>query len=680
MAFSIGKMLSRINYFKKDEDCASSEETSKKRRHTNSSSSGEMPLSLDVDKPEPDSTSIACATSLKLPDSVKTFGSKKGSLSDTDLLKLEEGTILEKGKPKKSKKLKLDIKKANRSMSEALNKTTHKPNENIENTPTHISLSCRSSQIFCERLRDFELNQSFDIFDAMSEGRPDTPEETDNFDIESLSDGDSDTSLSNEEDKADIKMCRKVEEVYNSTTSIEENRIVPSATPESFGDVELDKNEDERTALLLSYQMKLEKAERFLKKLLTEFQFHIEFSKIFHCKSVVTALPGSDITNLPKTLGEITYVDMMDRGELQGGSWDIVIEKEDNLTKLKLKKQLLSMKQHIEEFIESNFNRGSLNQSHKSQETTLDIVEQTNNFFSHNQKRITCDGEKNRQKTPKRLRFNKKKNIRYNDYPDLKQALQNLFGLDSEHEDENNESAKDVEAVFTSTDDNNLSKCTCTCQYHRMSTPMSDQSDSGLTTKTGDDRSLSQSITSSIGNFTLDSTTLSAYSESLDQIISYNSFEDTSLFSTMLQKAAIERITFYVQVHSMQLRCESNEHDFETKNVIIFFCPACSTSETEEHGVLKHILSQKHCEKIHFLYKTAYIKKCFASGKEIQPSTVLNPMTMYRDVNKIVCFGDAMYACSLCFENLIVGESVLMAHCGDSEHQQRRDRLSEVLE
>lgn len=664
-------MLSKINYFKGPEE---EEGSSKKRRHTNSTtSSGEIPTSSTIDKAEPDSTSVSCATSQNLPDSVKSFTSKKGSLSETDLFKLDGGS--KKGK-RRSKKLKLDINKANQSMSEGIDKTSENSTGNVENTPTHLSLNCKSSEAFYERLRDFELNQSFDIFDAMSEGRPETPEEMENLEIESLSEhSDSDTSISNVEDKTDIKMCRKVEPVDGA--SFEENRLVRSTTPESFGDFEMDRNEEERRTLLLSYQMKLEKMESFLKQLLTEFQFHIEVSKIFHCKSVVSTLPGSDVSNLPKILGEITHIETLERNE-SPGSWNIVIEKEDTLTKFKLKKQLLSLKHHIDEFV----NAYLVHDTRESceEQTEDDSVTKTQKFPRCNQKNIKLHSNKTKRDTPKRLRVNnKKKHRRYNDYPDLKEVLHNLFALDTE-QDGHRRSDNNITDSLESTPGRDFSKCTCQCRQHQTSSPISSQTDSGLITKTGDDRSGSESITSSIGNFTLDTSTLTAYSESLDQIISYSSFQDTSLYSTMLQKAAIERITFYVQVHSIQLKCEVNEGDFESKNVITFYCPACLSSETDEQELLKHILSQKHGEKIHFLYKTAYIKKCFASGKEIQPSTVLNPMTMYRDENKIVCFGDAMYACSLCFENLIVGESVLMAHCAETEHSERKDKLVEVLE
>ncbi|KOB71205.1 Uncharacterized protein OBRU01_14167 [Operophtera brumata] len=418
-----------------------------------------------------------------------------------------------------------------------------------------------------------------------------------------LKHSDTDISIaSNVDDKAAIKMCRKVDLEAGTAP-------ISSVTPESFADVEVDKNEEERITLLVNYQMKFDQMESFLKKLLTEFQFHIEVSKVFNGKSIVTAVPGANVTTIPKSLGEVMYVDLQ-RGV--SPAWNIIMEKEDSNTKSKLKTQLLSMRQTIDNFVGTYLNEPKSHQI-------------------------------------KRNKLNDKKRIKHFDFPDLRDAMLNLF------HDDFNSSIDDLD---------------CSCRCHSV--------DSGLISKSEKDSN--HSITSSIGNFSLDSTTLSAYSESLDQVISYNSFHDTSLYSTLLQRAAIERITFYIQVHSIQLKCESPNELNDSKNVITFYCSACNITEFEENGLLKHILSPSHCEKIHFVYKTAYVKKCISAGKEIQPSTVLNPMTMYRDENKIVCFGDALYACSLCFENLIVGESVLMAHCHVGEHVDRRERLAEIFE
>ncbi|XP_050360099.1 uncharacterized protein LOC126779936 [Nymphalis io] len=633
MAFSFRKMLSNINYFKKTEDNREnvlSDSNLKRRRHTYVS---DEPIIINFESTEPDSTSKLCTSSLKLPESVKNFAAKKGSLSDTDLLTLSTESPLRE-KRRKCKKLKLDIKKASHSM----NHLSEDSFNNVENTPKHVLLECKSSDVFSERFRGFDFNKSFDLIDALSDDQPSSPFEED-IDIDSLSEQ-SDSDLSVHTNKSSIKMCRKV----TGSQSSDENHLVPSSSLESFGDVELDKNEEERAQLLLNYQIKLNKIECFLRKFFNDLQFHIEISKLFYSKSIVTALPGSDISNISENKDHLYSKN--DRGPSPLG-WNIVEEKEDNENKLKLKKQLLSMKSSIEDFVriylQSNIESNKL----------------------LNYKSITLDTKKLKQKYLKRQNTSHKKRIKHFDFPDLREALINLF------------STEDVQANNTENTSysDDLDTCKCICKCHQPSSPTS-QTDSGLTTKTSEG---STSITSSIGNFSLDSSTLTAYSESLDQIVSYNSFQDTSLYNTFLQKAAIERITFYVQVHSIQLNSESTELDLESKNVITFHCPSCKDTHNDENSLLRHILSQSHCEKIHFIYKTAYIKKCMSAGKEIQPSTVLNSMRMYRDVNKIVCFGDAIYACSLCFENLIVGESVLMAHCSDPQHVGRREKLEDIV-
>ncbi|CAG9790665.1 unnamed protein product [Diatraea saccharalis] len=637
MAFSFRRMWSNINYFKKSEDDAPIDpDEEHKKTYVPSRDS----KNIDFERTEPDSTSKQCATSLKLPDSVKNFAAKKCSLSDTDALSINIDMPTKKEK-RKSKKLKLDIKKCNTSVSDVDNSSN-----NVENTPKHILLDSENTDLFSHHFKGIDLNNSFDIFDVISDSSSICEEEE--LDIESLSDK-SETDISLESDnKEEIKMCRKVE-VFSD---MPDNQIVRSTTPESFGDVEVDRNEEERISLLWSYQMKLEKLDCLLKKLLTEFKFHIEVSKVFNCRSVVTPLPGTNVSKIPKMLGEVMLMDDVSRGVSPAGSWNIIMEQEDDKSKIKLRSQLQSMKHYIDNFTNMYLQRNQLTkhkqQASGSSSTTLDLY---------------------KGKREKRLRISNKKKYKHFDFPDLRDAMINLFNLDSE--DSNADYTKSIDY-----DEADTSKCDCRCRLHRSP---SIQTDSGLTTK-NDGSMSSQSITSSIGNFSLDSSTLSAYSESLDLIVSYNSFHDTSLYSTLLQKAAIERITFYVQVHSIQLKCEQSEQEFESKNVITFFCPACNTIESEENGLLKHILSQAHCEKIHFLYKTAYIKKCVSTGKEIMPSTVLNPMKMYRDDNKIVCFGDAMYACSLCFENLIVGESVLMAHCAEPEHVERKEKLNELLD
>lgn len=619
MAFSLRKIISNITYFKTpEEEVGKSRDDIQRGSHRQSTQiSGDNMEFINFERIEPDSTSKQCATSLKLPVSVKNFAAKKGSLSDTDLL---TQNVENKNKEKRRlKKLKLDIVKANQSFD-----GNGDESDNVENTPKHVLLECRSSEVFSERLKKFDFNKSFNIFDSMSDDL--SSYDDDDLDIESLSD----TDISVEDDKANIQMCRKV-----GTESQSDEDSAPSATPESFGDVEVDKNEDERISLLLNYQLRIEKMDCLLKKLLSEFQFHIEVSKIFQSKSIITTLPGTNISHIPKLLGDVTYFENL-RTISPSGSWNIIVEKEDHVTKNKIKKQLSSMKRAIDEFTKTYLKEEP--QKYK-----------VSKILSKNRK-ITLDVTRQ-----KHARISNKKKIKHFDFPDLRDAFINLFA--------DTDNVKNITNLESDT-----SKCHCNC--HQSIT------DSGLTSKSEDQSVL---ITSSIGNFSLDSTTLSAYSESLDQIISYCSFQDMSLYSTLLQKPAIERITFYVQVHSIQLKCEPN-NEYESKNVITFYCPACLTTETEENGLLRHILSQAHCEKLHFSYKTAYIKKCVEMGKEIQPSTVLNPMKMYRDDNKIVCFGDAMYACSLCFENLIVGESVLMAHCSDSDHIERREKLNEIFE
>ncbi|XP_047543023.1 uncharacterized protein LOC125075340 [Vanessa atalanta] len=631
MAFSFRKMLSNINYFKKSEDNTEnvlSDTNLKRRRHTYVS---DEPIIINFESTEPDSTSKQCTSSLKLPESVKNFAAKKGSLSDTDLLTLSVEAPLRE-KRRKCKKLKLDVKKASHSM----NHLSEDSFNNVENTPKHVLLECKSSDVFSERFRGFDFNKSFDLIDAISDDQPSSPFVED-IDIESLSEQ-SDSDVSVHTNKSSIKMCRKVTDSQSS----DENQLVPSTSLESFGDVELDKNEEERVQLLLNYQIKLDKIESFLRKLFNDFQFHIEVSKLFYSKSIVTALSGTDGSNISKN-SEHLY-NKNDRGPSPIG-WNIVMEREDDDVKMKLKKQLLSMKSIIEDFVR------------------IYLQSNTESNKLGNYKSITFNTKKH--SVSKRQNVSNKKRIKHFDFPDLREAMINLFSMDDVH-------TNNIDNTSYS-DDSDTCKCLCKC--HQPSSPSS-QTDSGLTTKTSDG---SSSITSSIGNFSLDSSTLTAYSESLDQIVSYNSFQDTSLYNTLLQKAAIERITFYVEVHSIQLNCELTDSDIESKNIITFYCPSCKDTHNDENSLLRHILSQTHCEKIHFIYKTAYIKKCMSAGKEIQPSTVLNSMRMYRDENKIVCFGDAVYACSLCFENLIVGESVLMAHCSDPQHVDRREKLEDIV-
>ncbi|KAH9635898.1 hypothetical protein HF086_002458 [Spodoptera exigua] len=614
-------MFSNISYFSKSGEQSNSNEYPVRENVANTSTKAESSQNIDFQSIEPDSTSKPHATSLKLPTSVKNFAAKKGSLSDTDLLSINE--VSTKGRKLKSRSLKIDIKKASRSMNESLYQGDR---QHIENTPTHISLDCQSADIFSQRFKQLNFSQSFE-FDISTES-------DEELDIESLSDC-SDTDLSGKEDKkSKVKMCRKVD-----TTS--DNQLVRSGTPESFGDVELERNEEERVSLLLSYQMKLEKIECVLRKLLSEFQFHIEVAKIFTCRSFVTMIPGTDLSQIPKMLGQVTYIDNGNR-DSPVESWNFVMDKEDEETKHKFRKQILTLRHSLDTFV------GNYLQEEKAQPKA--IFRRSITFDLHKGKRLHKTG-----------RISNKKRIKHFDFPDYRDAFLNLF-KETEFDE--------TDTHLDHSSDGSDHKCSCQCHNHSIS-----QSDSGLVTK---ENLTNQSITSSIGNFSLDSTTLSAFSESLDQVISYNSFEDSTLFSTLQQKPAIERITFYVQVHSIQIRSDS-END-ECKNAITFFCPACSITEVEEDGLLKHILNQTHCEKIHFLYKSVYIKKCMAAGKEIQPSTVLNPMTMYRDDNKIVCFGDAVYACSLCFENPIVGESILMAHCSDETHADRREKMYEIFD
>jgi hypothetical protein len=632
MAFSLRRMLSNITYFKKpgeDEEEPESSTSGNTYVHFDDSQS------VSFERAEADSTSLQC-TNVKNPKTE----SQKGSLSDTDLLTINTN-IPKRGK-KKNKKLKLDI-KCSQSMSEGIDQTA----SNVENTPKHVLLDSKSADLFSQHFRGFDFNHSFDIFDGMSDlsDTPLCPEES--LDIESLSD--TDISLESYDVKDKIKMCRKVE----PESEIPDNPILTSVTPESFGDVEVEKNEEERISLLLNYQTKLEKLDCMLKKLLTEFKFNIDVSKVFHCRSVVTKLPLSNFPQIPE-LDDVTLKDSLNTGLSRSGSWNFIAENEDDEAKLKVRNQLLLMRNDIDDFIQVYLDKGNVGKCKK--------------LMYRNHRSGTFDIHKGKRQ--KRLHVSIKKKYKHFDYPDIRDAMINLFEPETVISSFNGNDTH----ILSEYDEGEDAKCVCRCQLHRTSSP---QNDSGVTTK--DDLS-SQSITSSIGNFSLDSSTLTAYSESLDLIVSYNSFQDASLYTTLLQKAAIERITFYVQVHSIQLKCEQSEQEFETKNIITFHCPSCKSVENEENNLLKHILSQSHCEKIHFIYKTAYINKCVSSGKEIMPSTVLNPMTMYRDDNKIVCFGDAMYACSLCFENVIVGESVLMAHCMAAEHVERRDKLYDILD
>lgn len=597
MAFSFRKIISNINYFKKSEDDESTanddfvDPNSDVRRNTDNFVSEDAEI-VELERTEPDSTS----KQMHIENDTPLVFASKGSPSDTDLTKSG------KTSKRRSKKLKLDIHKANQSLDDS-SKTDSQSDDitsdDAENTPKHIFSESKSAEAFSERVRLFDFSTSFNV-DSDNQS---TQSEDD--DIKSLPESDDDISIASQETEGEIKMCRKVDE------TLDDSRVIPSATPESFGDVEMCKNEEDRLTLLSNYQMKFDKIDSFLNKLLTEFQFHIEVSKIFNSWSIEQ-----------DNFGELKCIDKENKCELNSNKWDMIIEKEDSVTKNKLKNKLLTIKDTIEQFVNTN--------------------------LKHQGKKFQSVPKVHMQTASKM-----KKKLKHYDFPDYREALINLFSPNTEQETLANITMEE--------------KCHCNC--HDIS-----QTDSGVTKS--EERSMS--ITSSIGNFSLDSSTLTAYSESLDQIISYNSFQDTSLYSTLLQKAAIERITFYVQVHSIQLKSESSD-DYESKNKIFFHCPSCNATEDDENNLLKHILSQYHCEKLHFLYKTAYIKKCVQSGKEIQPSTVLNPMKLYRDDNKVVCFGDAMYACSLCFVNLIIGESILMAHCMEVEHIERRERLSEIL-
>ncbi|XP_045783170.1 uncharacterized protein LOC123879489 [Maniola jurtina] len=613
MAFSLRKMFSNITYFKKSEN----PEHSKIRRDTYVV---DEPFVIHYEATEPDSTSRQC-TSLNLPDTVKNFAAKKGSLSDTDLLKSTENPI----RKRKSKKLKVNIEKAT---SHSMNTLSY--DSNVENTPKHVHLECKSSDAFSEKFRSLDFNKSFHLIDAMSDDPSSSPFEEE-FEIESLS-GHSDSDISVLSNKSSIKMCRKITESQSS----DDKHIAPSVSIESFSDIELDKNEEERVRLLVDYETKLEKLELFMKKLLSEFQFHIEVSKVFNSRSA--CIPGK-AENIPQMLHEFMY-NSTNKPSLSD-SWNVILEKEDNVTKYKVKKHLLSMKQFIDEFVRLNLQNSENSDADSKQSRPV---------------------KKCKRYVPKHVRISHKKKMKHFDFPDLREAMLNLFN--------ENVTPHDSTTDISSSDESDMSKCTCKCH----STSSETESESSPSTN-----DQSTSITSSIGNFTLDMSELTAYSESLDRIVSYNSFQDTSLYNTLLQKAAIERISFYVQVHSIQLKSEEVNQDGDMKSTLTFHCPSCKDVQTEENGLLRHILSPLHCEKIHFLYKTAYIKKCVAAGKEIQPSTVLNPMTMYRDDNKIVCFGDALYACTLCFENLIVGEYVLMKHCCEPQHIERKEKLADII-
>ncbi|XP_023953082.1 uncharacterized protein LOC112056832 [Bicyclus anynana] len=613
MAFSLRKMFSNITYFKKPDE--SSDHNTRRNMYA-----VDEPFIVNYDNTEPDSTSRQC-TSLNLPETVRNFADKKCSLSDTDLLNTKFQTSIRK--KRKCKKLKLDIKKASQSMNELTE------DGNVENTPKHVHLEPKSSDIFSEKFRTLDFNKTFNLIDAMSEDCQSSSPFEEDFDIESLTEhSDSDTSAPT--NKSPVKMCRKVTESQCS----DDDQIAPSLSIESFTDIELEKDEDERMKLLVNYQSKLEKLECFTKKLLKEFQFHIEVSKVFNSRSSAP----SNIENIPKMLNKFMYTNSNMNTPNLSDSWNVILDKEDNETKDKVKKHLLSMKRFIDEFVCLNLQNA-----------------ENSDAESKTQSRPV---KKCQRYVPRHL--SRKKKIKHFDFPDLREAMLNLFNID-------NSTTQDITTDLSSSDESDMSKCVCKC--HNTSS----ETDSGATSTVNDQ---SMSITSSIGNFTLDISELTAYSESLDHIVSCSSFEDTSFYATLLQKSAIERISFYIQVHSIQLKSEPDE--FQTKNTLTFHCPPCKDVQIEEKGLLKHILSQSHCEKIHFLYKTAYIKKCVAAGKEIQPSTVLNPMTMYRDENKIVCFGDALYACSLCFENLIVGESILMTHCCEPQHIERKERLAEM--
>ncbi|XP_041983763.1 uncharacterized protein LOC121736551 [Aricia agestis] len=595
MAFAIRRMFSNITYFKKTENPSNNDTPDV---DPPSRASNEEPIMINYDHAEPDSTSRH-SRSLKLPESLKNYAAKKGSLSDTDILNINV-EFKPREKRKKCKKLKVDIKKASHSM-DRLN--------NQENTPKHILLECKSSEIFTEKFKGFDFDKSFDLYESTSE------EHISLFDDELGSFSEQSDSEMSVPSKLPVKMCRKVE-ITDSKSNLDLSQLVPSVTPESFGDIVVERSEEEYLKLFQGYMLKFEELESYTKKLLNDFQFYIDVGKAFE---KIPELQKKSQNKIPSRLTS--------KSVSRASSWNVLNANEDDVTRCKLKKKLLSIKNRIDDFVHENLNN-----------KTKSFSNSTHNY-SHRQ-------------------ISQKKKIKHYDFPDLRDAMIGLFHTDNE---------SSINETHLDFDESDCPNCHCKCHQYSSS-----QSDSGLTSKSQD-----QSITSSIGNFSLDSTTLTAYSESLDQIVSYNSFRDTSLYNTLLQKAAIERITFYVQVHSIQLKCEVSEMDQERN--ISFHCIPCTCVETNENGLLRHILSQNHCEKIHFIYKTAYIKKCVAAGVEIQPSTILNPMTMYRDDNKIVCFGDALYACSLCFENLIIGESVLMAHCSDPVHVDRRERLSDII-
>lgn len=582
MAFSLRKMLSNISYFTKPEDAAAEDRGENFERNY-------IPRDLaNFERIEADSTSKC--ESLNLPDSIKQYALKKGSLSDTDILNI---TPKEK---RKFKKLKLDIHKASQSLSDKFLHSEDSSNE-TENTPKHVLLESKRSELFSEKLKKFNFDLSFDLSDSTSN---DSLSDNENLDIESLSDHTESemTEVSSDEVKV-VKMCRKVSEK------------TLSGSQESFADLNVDKN---NSNILFIYQSKFEKIENALRNLLKEFQFHIEVSKGFN-------LHSAGIKTVKKDNLQFVYLEGI-KSTGVSPSWDILTDNDILTCKAKIQNQLQSISKITNSFLNTHFQQQNLTNS-----LTFDV---------HKGKRLRRQG-----------RINEKKRIKYFDFPDLRASMLKLFNMEDE----------DLE---TSNDESPRCCCKCECQE---SVIMKVETDT--------------SITSSIGNFSLDSTTISAYSESLD-VISYNSFNDSNLYSTLLQKPSVDRIIFYIQAHSIQIRSEPS-NDYESKNTITFYCPSCNITESEENELLKHILSQKHCEKLHFIYKTAYIKKCVSEGKEIMPSTVLNPMRFYRDDNKIVCFGDAVYACTLCFENMIVGESVLMAHVSQQEHLNRRDMLDDII-
>ncbi|KAJ0184380.1 hypothetical protein K1T71_000803 [Dendrolimus kikuchii] len=585
MAFSLRKMLSNISYFTKPEDAPNENRDENFERNY-------FPRDLaNFERIEADSTSKC--ESLNLPESIKQYALKKGSLSDTDILNI---TPKEK---RKFKKLKLDIHKASQSLSDKFIHSEDSSND-TENTPKHVLLECKRSELFSEKLKKFNFDLSFDISDSTSN---DSLSDDENLDIESLTDHTESelTEVSSDEVKV-VKMCRKVAE------------NVQSMSPESFAEVDIDRNNGN---IMFMYQSKFERIENILKNLLKEFQFQIEVPKVLNLQS--NAVKADEKTDNPERM----YLEDI-KSAAESPSWDMLSDNNVIASKVKIQNHLQSINKITNAFLNTYFQHSKLNNG-----LTFDI---------HKGKKLH-----------RQARISEKKRIRHFDFPDLRDSMLNLFNMENE----------DIECSANNIDS---PKCCCKCQCQ-----------DSVILKTETDTS----ITSSIGNFTLDSTTISAYSESLD-VISYNSFDDSNLYTTFLQKASMERIIFYIQAHSIQIHCVPS-NDYESKNIITFNCPSCNITENEENGLLKHILSQKHCEKLHFIYKTAYIKKCVAEGKEIMPSTVLNPMKFYRDDNKIVCFGDAVYACTLCFENSIVGESVLMAHVSESEHLSRRDMLYDII-